>query len=77
MQFAPHLTNNLNPRPTAPGYQTAIVVGPDDSTTASEANELHCDALGRIKVKLYFLQDHGPTCGVERSIRRTYSRSVP
>ncbi|WP_148089658.1 type VI secretion system Vgr family protein, partial [Vulcaniibacterium tengchongense] len=46
----------LNPRPTAPGYQTAIVVGPDGHTRAQGAQELYCDALGRIRVRFHFQQ---------------------
>src|SRR5699024_10410545 len=41
----------LNPRPTAPGYQTALVVGADGQASPSGPQELHSDALGRIKVK--------------------------
>ncbi|PNR73959.1 type IV secretion protein Rhs, partial [Xanthomonas oryzae pv. oryzae] len=37
----------LHPRPTAPGYQSAIVVGADGSTDGSQ--EVHADALGRIR----------------------------
>ncbi|SKA07867.1 type VI secretion system Vgr family protein [Novilysobacter spongiicola] len=40
----------LNPRPTAPGYQTAIVVGD---------GELSSDALGRIRVRFHFQNDEG------------------
>ena len=39
------------PRPTALGPQTAIVVGPQGQTSPQGADELHTDALGRIKVK--------------------------
>ncbi|TWI04764.1 Rhs element Vgr protein [Luteimonas cucumeris] len=39
----------LNPRPTAPGYQTARVVGSNDA-----AQVLHGDALGRVKVRFHF-----------------------
>ena len=45
----------LNPRPTAPGYQTAIVVGGEGSS------ELHADALGRIRVRFHF-QGGTATC---------------
>ncbi|MGQ4660512.1 type VI secretion system tip protein VgrG [Lysobacter sp. F6437] len=45
----------LNPRPTAPGYQSAIVVGGDGAS----AGELHSDALGRIKVRFHFQHDTG------------------
>ena len=44
----------LNPRPTAPGYQTAIVVGRDGGS------ELHADALGRIRVRFHFQDAAGP-----------------
>lgn len=44
----------LNPRPTAPGYQSAIVVGTDASSQASGSNELHSDALGRVRVRFHF-----------------------
>ncbi|MDO9238152.1 MAG: type VI secretion system Vgr family protein [Aquabacterium sp.] len=42
------------PRPTALGVQTAIVVGPDGSTTASGSDELYTDKLGRVKVKFHW-----------------------
>ncbi|OLH54476.1 type VI secretion system Vgr family protein, partial [Xanthomonas oryzae] len=42
----------LHPRPTAPGYQSAIVVGADGSTDGSQ--EVHADALGRIRVRFHF-----------------------
>lgn len=45
----------LNPRPTAPGYQSAIVVGAD----GARAGELHSDALGRIKVRFHWQADAG------------------
>src|SRR5699024_1394355 len=46
----------LNPRPTAPGYQTALVVGADGQASPSGPQELHSDALGRIKVKFHWQQ---------------------
>ncbi|MGY0559946.1 type VI secretion system Vgr family protein [Luteimonas sp. A277] len=46
----------LNPRPTAPGYQTAIVVGPDGQSSPSGHQELHSDALGRVRVKFHWQQ---------------------
>ena len=45
-----------NPRPTAPGYQTAIVVGPDGQAHAAGRQELHSDALGRVRVRFHFQQ---------------------
>ncbi|MDR7192628.1 type VI secretion system Vgr family protein [Luteimonas terrae] len=50
----------LNPRPTAPGYQTAIVVGAEGATTASGANEVHSDRMGRIRVRFHFQQGAQP-----------------
>ena len=44
------------PRPTAPGYQTGIVVGPEGKAHASGHQELHSDALGRVRVRFHFQQ---------------------
>lgn len=44
----------LNPRPTAPGMQTAIVVGPDGETTPGSAGEIHTDALHRVRVRFHW-----------------------
>lgn len=46
----------LNPRPTAPGYQTAIVVGPEGATSAFGTGDVHSDRLGRIRVRFHFQQ---------------------
>ena len=55
--WRPQLTDDtgarLNPRPTAPGPMTAIVVGPEGETSPNGADELWCDALGRIKVRFH------------------------
>lgn len=49
------------PRPTALGPQTAIVVGPDGGVSASGADELYTDQLGRIKVKFHWQANpHAP-----------------
>ncbi len=42
------------PRPTALGPQTAIVVGPDGSTSPNGADEIYTDKLGRVKVKFHW-----------------------
>ncbi|WP_345532315.1 type VI secretion system Vgr family protein [Viridibacterium curvum] len=44
----------INPRPTAPGVQTAIVVGPEGETTPGAAGEIHTDALHRVRVKFHW-----------------------
>ena len=46
----------LNPKPTARGYQSAIVVGPNGETRPSGADELYTDKLGRIKVRFHWQQ---------------------
>ncbi|PPU89006.1 type IV secretion protein Rhs, partial [Xanthomonas populi] len=46
----------LNPRPTAPGDQTAVVVGVNEQGSG-QGNEVHADALGRIRVAFHFQQD--------------------
>jgi uncharacterized protein (DUF2345 family) len=45
-------------RPTAPGSQSAIVVGPDGSDLARGADELYCDRLGRVRIRFHW-QDRG------------------
>ncbi|MCD7100429.1 type VI secretion system Vgr family protein, partial [Stenotrophomonas sp. MMGLT7] len=42
----------LNPWPTAPGYQSAVVVGAE----GAQQGEVHADTLGRIRVKFHFQQ---------------------
>ncbi|WP_265944452.1 type VI secretion system Vgr family protein [Dechloromonas sp. A34] len=46
----------LNPRPTAPGPMSAIVVGPNGETSASGADEIWCDGLNRIKIRYHWQQ---------------------
>ncbi|HJV25932.1 MAG TPA: type VI secretion system Vgr family protein [Aromatoleum sp.] len=50
----------LNARPTSPGPMSAIVVGPHGETTPNGADELWCDALGRIKVRFHWQQGDAP-----------------
>ncbi len=52
----------LNPRPTALGSQTAIVVGPDGST--ANAGTVHTDALGRIRIRFHWQTGESHTCWV-------------
>ncbi|WP_374317205.1 type VI secretion system Vgr family protein [Aquabacterium sp.] len=42
------------PRPTALGPQTAVVVGPDGSTSPQGADEIYTDKLGRVKVMFHW-----------------------
>ena len=50
----------LNPRPTAPGPMSAIVVGPAGETTPNGSDELWCDALGRVKIRFHWQQAETP-----------------
>ncbi|MDR0775368.1 MAG: type VI secretion system tip protein VgrG, partial [Azonexus sp.] len=63
----------LNPRPTVSGPMTAIVVGPNGETTPNGADEIWCDALGRIKVRFHWQEGEAPddrdTCWI-RVIQR-------
>nr|WP_238376645.1 phage baseplate assembly protein V [Luteimonas abyssi] len=51
----------LNPRPTAPGAQSAIFVDVAGGTTATGRGEVHCDRLGRIRMKFHFMDGAGDT----------------
>ena len=46
----------LNPRPTASGVHSAVVVGADGQSRAKGADEIHTDKLGRIKVRFAWQQ---------------------
>ncbi|MNM47493.1 Phage-related baseplate assembly protein [compost metagenome] len=47
----------LNPRPTAPGYQTALVVAGHEGGN----QDVHADSLGRIRVRFHFQETQGDT----------------
>jgi type VI secretion system VgrG family protein len=51
-----------NPKPTAHGIQTALVVGPDGST--ANAGTVHTDHLGRIRIRFHWQQEESNTCWV-------------
>lgn len=50
-------------RPTAPGSQTAIVVGADGSERPNGADELYCDRLGRVRIRFHW-QEGSASCWV-------------
>lgn len=52
----------LNPKPTACGSQTAVVVGPDGTT--ANAGTVHADHLGRIRIRFHWQQAESNTCWV-------------
>ncbi|MDO8072687.1 type VI secretion system Vgr family protein [Janthinobacterium sp. SUN176] len=47
-----------HPKPTARGSQSAIVVGADGGS------EIHCDKLGRVRIRFHWQQEGGATCWV-------------
>ncbi|KAB8064606.1 type VI secretion system Vgr family protein [Janthinobacterium violaceinigrum] len=53
-----------HPKPTAFGSQSAIVVGPDGGARASGGSEIHCDRLGRVRIRFHWQQDGNATCWV-------------
>ncbi|GGZ11649.1 hypothetical protein GCM10007388_51190 [Pseudoduganella plicata] len=59
-----------HPKPTAPGAQSAIVIGPDGNDQPSGADELYCDALGRVRIR-YHWQDSGDASCWVRVAQRT------
>ncbi|MES3021095.1 MAG: type VI secretion system tip protein TssI/VgrG [Pseudomonadota bacterium] len=48
---------------TAPGSQTAIVVGADGNDRANGADEMFCDRLGRVRIRFHW-QDDNAGCWV-------------
>lgn len=62
----------LNPRPLAPGMQTATVVGPEGETSSAE--EIHMDRLGRVRVR--FPWQDGAQRAAETSRASTWVRVI-
>ena len=53
-----------HPKPTASGAQSAIVIGADGLDQAAGADELHCDALGRVRIRYHWQDSGDATCWV-------------
>jgi type VI secretion system secreted protein VgrG len=53
-----------HPRPTAHGSQSAIVVGADGSSQANGADEIHCDRLGRVRIRFHWQDRNAAGCWV-------------
>ncbi|MES2017625.1 MAG: type VI secretion system Vgr family protein [Pseudomonadota bacterium] len=51
-------------RATALGSQSAIVVGADGNDSASGADELHCDRLGRVRIRFHWQDSANAACWV-------------
>ncbi len=51
-------------RPTAHGAQTAIVVGADGNDQPNGSDELHCDRLGRVRIRFHWQDSGDASCWV-------------
>ena len=60
-----------HPKPTAHGSQSAIVVGPGGGASTSGADEIHCDRLGRVRIRFHWQEDANATCWVRVAQRST------
>jgi type VI secretion system secreted protein VgrG len=60
-----------HPKPTAHGSQSAIVVWPGGGASASGADEIHCDRLGRVRIRFHWQEDANATCWVRVAQRST------
>ncbi|MBO1748551.1 type VI secretion system tip protein VgrG [Stenotrophomonas sp. SI-NJAU-1] len=58
-----------NPRPLAPGYQTAVVVAGERSS----GGDLHADALGRVRVRFHFQGEQGDTGSAWLRVAQRYA----
>lgn len=50
--------------PTAHGTQTAIVIGADGNDQPNGADELHCDRLGRVRIRYHWQESGNASCWV-------------
>ncbi|MCD2518435.1 type VI secretion system tip protein VgrG [Massilia sp. G4R7] len=67
LPWRPQLEGNdgrAHPRPTAMGAQSAIVVGPDGADTPTGSDEIHCDRLGRVRIRFHWQDSGDATCWV-------------
>ncbi|MGW8394474.1 type VI secretion system Vgr family protein [Pseudoduganella sp. HUAS MS19] len=51
-------------KPTAMGAQSAIVVGADGNDRPNGADEIHCDSLGRVRIRFHWQDGADATCWV-------------
>lgn len=51
-------------KPTALGSQSAIVVGADGQDQPQGGNEIHCDRLGRVRIRFHWQDTADATCWV-------------
>jgi len=61
----PESDGRAHPKPTAAGAQSAIVIGADGGTQPTGTDELHCDALGRVRIRYHWQDaDDAASCWV-------------
>lgn len=60
----PGSDGRTHPKPTAHGAQSAIVIGPDGSDEANNADELYCDRLGRVRIRFHWQDSDNASCWV-------------
>ena len=61
--YMPSTDGRSRARPTAPGSQTALVVGRDGRDYPNGADELYCDRLGRVRIRFHW-QENTASCWV-------------
>lgn len=53
-----------HPKPTVPGAQSAIVVGPEGEDRPVGADEIYCDRMGRVRIRYHWQDNERATCWV-------------
>ncbi|QJE02011.1 type VI secretion system tip protein VgrG [Massilia forsythiae] len=53
-----------HPKPTVFGAQSAIVIGADGQDQPGGADELYCDALGRVRIRFHWQDEGNASCWV-------------
>lgn len=62
--WLPGSVDGASSKPTAVGTQSAIVIGPDGNDEPHGADELHCDRLGRVRIRFHWQDSSGASCWV-------------
>lgn len=62
--WLPGSVNGAEPKPTAMGAQSAVVIGPDGNDEPNGADELYCDRLGRIRIRFHWQDSGDASCWV-------------
>ena len=73
--WLPGCVDGAEPKPTAMGAQSAVVIGPDGNDEPNGADELYCDRLGRIRIRFHWQDSGNASCWV-RVAQRAAGGSV-